>query len=90
MKNFTASNGAVFVGQTVQPANIEEIKGAWWYLAPRNGHVSTYSDFTFFVIDKKLGLLYRRNYRLGGNFVFTGWVIESPTLRNSHWPGFRP
>jgi hypothetical protein len=71
MKNFTASYGAVLVGQTVQPANIDDIRGTWWYLAPRNGHVSTYSDFTFFVIAKKLGLLYRRHYQNGGFFAFT-------------------
>lgn len=71
MRDFTAADGAVLVGQTVQPANIEEIRGAWWYLAPRNGHVSTYGDFTFSVIAKKLGLLYRRHYHLGGIFAFT-------------------
>ena len=71
MTNFMAPNGALLVGQTVQPANIDEVKGAWWYIAPRNGHVSTYADYTFFVIARTLNLFYRRKYRLGGNFVFT-------------------
>jgi hypothetical protein len=71
MKNFTEADGTVLVGQTIQPPNISEIRGVWWYLAPRNGHVSTYSDFTFFSIAKKIDLLYRRNYRRGGHFAFT-------------------
>jgi 2-polyprenyl-6-hydroxyphenyl methylase/3-demethylubiquinone-9 3-methyltransferase len=28
----------------MQPANIDAIKTNWWYIGPRNGHVSIYSE----------------------------------------------
>jgi 2-polyprenyl-6-hydroxyphenyl methylase/3-demethylubiquinone-9 3-methyltransferase len=76
MTDFMAADGALLVGQTIQPANIEEIRGAWWYLAPRNGHVSTYSDLTFAMVANKLDLSYRRS---GNSFWFTRSSL-SPSL----------
>lgn len=61
-----ASGGAVIVSEVLQPSNIEELRGSWWYLAPRNGHVSTYSDFTFGFLSEKFNLDYYR----GAWFVF--------------------
>ena len=63
---FLSDKGAVFVGETLQPDNIQAIRGSWWYLAPRNGHVSTYSEFTFSYLASKLGLEFIR----GAPFVF--------------------
>ncbi len=68
MKDFLTSDGAILISQTTQPANIDDIRCAWWYAAPRNGHVTTYSDITFAVIAEKLSLRYRRG---GGIFAFT-------------------
>lgn len=56
IKELLSNNGLILIGQTIQPANIAEIGGRWWYLAPRNGHVSTFSERTFAVIAKKIGL----------------------------------
>jgi 2-polyprenyl-6-hydroxyphenyl methylase/3-demethylubiquinone-9 3-methyltransferase len=42
-----APAGLIVLTQTVQPEDIERIRGRWWYLGPRNGHVSTYSERTF-------------------------------------------
>ena len=39
--------GVVLIGQSLQPDDIEEIRGQWWYLAPRNGHVSFFTHDTF-------------------------------------------
>jgi hypothetical protein len=75
MRQLLAPGGALLVGQTLQPANIEELRGAWWYLAPRNGHVSTYSDLTFSLIARKMGL----SYRPGGVFCFSS-EPPAPTL----------
>jgi SAM-dependent methyltransferase len=41
-----APGGFVLMSQALQPKNIEEIRCNWWYIGPRNGHVSTYSEFT--------------------------------------------
>jgi hypothetical protein len=67
MAGMLSNNGAILIGQTTQPANIDEIRGAWWYLAPRNGHVSTFSNFTFFEMARRLGLGFRRG---GGIYGF--------------------
>ena len=68
MKEFLASDGAILISQTIQPNNIDDIRCAWWYTAPRNGHVTTYSDITFAVIAEKLSLQFHRG---GGIFAFT-------------------
>jgi 2-polyprenyl-3-methyl-5-hydroxy-6-metoxy-1,4-benzoquinol methylase len=53
-----SQNGAIVVGQTLQPSNIEEIGGRWWYVAPRNGHVSFFAEETFITLAERLGLVY--------------------------------
>lgn len=63
-----SSSGIVILTQTVQPDNINEIKGSWWYMGPRNGHISTYSEETFYKICEILDLgFYKVRY---GYYVF--------------------
>jgi len=52
--------GAIFVGQSFQPINIEEVRGRWWYVAPRNGHVSFFAEETFITLANRLNLIYHR------------------------------
>lgn len=68
-------DAAIVIGQTLQPPNIDEIRARWWYIAPRNGHISTYSDWTFLVISRVAGLLYRRGQGLYG---FQKGFMEGP------------
>jgi hypothetical protein len=56
--NYMADDGCVLVGQTLQPYNIKEIKGDWWYIAPRNGHVVTYSSETLHLFAQDHGLIF--------------------------------
>jgi SAM-dependent methyltransferase len=44
MKAFLRPGGCILFGQTLQPANIAEIRANWWYVAPRNGHLSCYTE----------------------------------------------
>ena len=46
MLGYLRPGGCLLIGQTLQPQDIEELKGDWWYLGPRNGHVSTFSTTT--------------------------------------------
>lgn len=55
MVRYLKPGGALLIGQCVQPDNIMQIRGAWWYLAPRNGHISTYSHRTLYRIAEGLG-----------------------------------
>jgi hypothetical protein len=36
------------------------IRGNWWYVAPRNGHVSTFADRTLAAVARRLGLIFHR------------------------------
>jgi hypothetical protein len=36
--------GCVIFSTKLQPSDIDVVRGDWWYLGPRNGHVSLYSD----------------------------------------------
>ena len=44
MLRYLRKDGCVLFSQTVQPPDILLVRGNWWYLAPRNGHVSTFSE----------------------------------------------
>ncbi len=68
MKDFLTADGAIVISQTIQPKNIDEIRCAWWYAAPRNGHVTTYSEMTFAVIAEKLSLEFHKGVSA---FAFT-------------------
>jgi SAM-dependent methyltransferase len=39
--------GIIILTQSIQPDTFEQIRGRWWYLGPRNGHISTFSEVTF-------------------------------------------
>lgn len=41
---FAAEPGIIFFTTTLQPADIEKQRLNWWYAAPRNGHVSLFSQ----------------------------------------------
>jgi len=60
--------GIVLIGQSLQPDDIEEIRGQWWYLAPRNGHVSFFTHDTFLELAGRTCLKYRGG---SGIYVFT-------------------
>lgn len=76
MKDFLTADGAIVISQTVQPKNIDEIRCAWWYAAPRNGHVTTYSEITFALIAEKLSLELHKGVSA---FAFTSEPL-SPAL----------
>ena len=56
--SYVADDGCVLVGQTLHPYNIDTIRGDWWYIAPRNGHVTTYSTETMRLFAEENGLLF--------------------------------
>jgi 2-polyprenyl-6-hydroxyphenyl methylase/3-demethylubiquinone-9 3-methyltransferase len=60
MRSFLAEDGCILIGETLQPAEIENIRCGWWYVAPRNGHVSTYAARTFAALAERTGLTFHR------------------------------
>lgn len=59
-------SGTVIVGQSLQPEDIDRIRGRWWYIGPRNGHVCFFSEKTFMLMAAKVGLTYYRGRQLYG------------------------
>lgn len=53
-----AEPGAVVFSTTIQPDDITSLRGAWWYLGPRNGHVSLYSQESLGLLCRQHGLHY--------------------------------
>ena len=58
MLGFMQPDGCIVLSQTLQPDDIMAIRGSWWYLAPRNGHVSTYTKEAFEILGRRYGMLF--------------------------------
>jgi hypothetical protein len=60
MRTLLADGGCIILGETLQPPDIGLIRANWWYVAPRNGHVSTFADRTLAAVAEQLGLIFHR------------------------------
>ena len=67
--SYLRPNGCVLFSQTIQPPDILSLRGSWWYLAPRNGHVSTFTEECFEILGRELGLMF---YRGDTVFAYAG------------------
>lgn len=72
-----ARDGCLLIGQTLQPPNITSLREKWWYLAPRNGHCTTYSPETFFWYTQTKGLVFAD---FGNLFALTT-TMASPAVQ---------
>jgi 2-polyprenyl-6-hydroxyphenyl methylase/3-demethylubiquinone-9 3-methyltransferase len=43
LARFLPTEGAILLSTLLQPENIVELGTSWWYLAPRNGHISFFT-----------------------------------------------
>lgn len=62
--SFLKPESCLLIGESLQPADIDTVRGNWWYVAPRNGHVSMFADRTMVTLAERLGLIFHR----GANF----------------------
>ena len=58
MKTFLAPDGCIIFSQTLQPPDIQERRGSWWYLGPRNGHMSTFRPESLAALADATGLVF--------------------------------
>jgi len=56
MLSLVHDRGLIFRTQCLQPDDIEIQRCAWWYIGPRNGHISTFSLRTLFYLANFFGL----------------------------------
>ena len=58
MATLLAPGGCIVFSQPLQPAEIETIRGNWWYIAPRNGHASIFTADAFARLAADCGLAF--------------------------------
>lgn len=95
MLNFMEDDGCLLIGQTLQPVDIETVRGGWWYLAPRNGHLSFFSDETMRQYATRHGLIFenfgaRFSLSRPGRSSYTRTVIERSDPLNERVELFSP
>ena len=49
-------NGLILFSTLIQPADINQIGLDWWYIAPRNGHVSIFTRAAIAAVATPMGL----------------------------------
>jgi 2-polyprenyl-6-hydroxyphenyl methylase/3-demethylubiquinone-9 3-methyltransferase len=78
MRRFLKPDGCILFSQTLQPANILELRGNWWYAAPRNGHVSLFTAMALAFLAGRVAMTVSgRN----GLFMFRSADASSVTQR---------
>ncbi len=66
MASFLAPGGCIVFSQPLQPADIETVRGGWWYIAPRNGHASIFTADALAHLGAECGLVLHRGDWLHG------------------------
>ena len=61
MRSFLAEDGCILIGESLQPPDIATVRCGWWYVAPRNGHVSTYAARSFVKLAERAGMVFHRS-----------------------------
>ena len=66
MASFLAPGGCIVLSQPLQPADIEVIRGNWWYVGPRNGHASIFTADSLAWLGARCGLVFHHGGWLHG------------------------
>ena len=56
MNDYRNDNGLILFSTLMQPDEIQQIGVGWWYVAPRNGHVSLFTQQAVRAVVQPLGL----------------------------------
>jgi hypothetical protein len=79
--DFMGERKIVIVGQSIQPSDIMSIRGNWWYIAPRNGHCTVYSEKSFREVANRFGLSYVPSAGLHGFFSHPDDELTASIIR---------
>jgi len=50
--------GLLILSTLIQPENIDQIKTNWWYICPRNAHISIHTQLSLQIVFKRVGMHY--------------------------------
>ena len=76
--SFLRRDGVIFFTTLFQPKNLDELGISWWYLAPRNGHLSLYSRDSLRLLASAHGL---RLFSVNDS-THVAFFTDSPLLRH--------
>jgi SAM-dependent methyltransferase len=57
MADLLKPDGCILIGTGLQPDEIEILRANWWYIAPRNGHVSLQSTASLVSLGRAVGMI---------------------------------
>ena len=60
IQSFLYDHGCIVLSEVIQPPDIDRVRGNWWYVAPRNGHLSTFADRTLVALADRHGMVFHR------------------------------
>jgi hypothetical protein len=55
--SYLKQTGLILIGTALQPEDISRTRAAWWYIGPRNGHVTVFNDISLLKLAEQSGLL---------------------------------
>jgi SAM-dependent methyltransferase len=58
LEGYLKKDGVIWVGTHQVPNDIEKLGTSWWYFAPRNGHISFYTRWSFEMLFAQYGFQY--------------------------------
>ncbi len=73
-----APGGCILFSTGVQPRDIEQIRANWWYVAPRNGHISIHTLRSLRLIGDEQGL---RLHAGGGGLAYAQAEVSRTTAK---------
>jgi SAM-dependent methyltransferase len=56
MASLLAPDGVILLQTSLQPPDINRLRGRWWYIAPRNGHISIFGATSLHQAARRAGL----------------------------------
>ncbi|HEX4329715.1 MAG TPA: class I SAM-dependent methyltransferase [Burkholderiales bacterium] len=71
-----AEESAVYLSTALQPPDIEQIRLGWWYVGPRNGHISLFSQESLSMLWTEHGF----NFGCYDLFTHVAWRGQPPCL----------
>jgi SAM-dependent methyltransferase len=60
IQSFLTKKGCIILSQALQPDNIQQLRCSWWYVAPRNGHMSIYSEHTLAELARRADMVFHK------------------------------
>lgn len=72
----------IYIGTGIHDGIVtDETRLSWWYVAPRNGHVSIYSRLSLQILAEQFGLTYTGTWPFRGTHLLTRGASESVLRR---------